>query len=63
MGTMQHIENITKNKLDTLYTRLYEIIKIKDITVYLTLSKTKIYLKFYISLLKKALIDILFSKI
>ena len=45
--------NITNDKLNTLYAGLYEIIKIKGTIVYLALPSIKIYLKFYVSLIKK----------
>ena len=45
---------MTDDKLNTLYAGFYEIIIIKRMIVYLALSNTKTYLKFHVSMLKKA---------
>ena len=49
-----YIDNMTDDKLDTLYAGLYRVIKIKGITIHLTLLSIKIYSKFHASLIKKA---------
>ena len=54
-----YITNIINDKLDNSYIELYKIINIKDIIVYLILLEIKVYLKFYISLFRKVLLDIL----
>ena len=47
------------DKLDILY----KIVGVKEITVYLSLLETKTYPKFYASLIKKVLLEILLYKI
>ena len=46
------------NKLDVLYIGLYKVISVKGTTVYLSLLGIKIYFKFHVSLIKKALSEI-----
>ena len=57
-NVLVYTENMTTDKLDTLYIGLYKIIDIKETTVHLSLLGTKIYLKFHVSLIKKVLPEI-----
>ena len=50
---MLFIKYITDNKLDTLYTEAFEVLDVKGIIVYFKLLDTRIFPKFYISLVKK----------
>ena len=49
--------NLTNNKLKTSYIEVFKVRKVTSITVELALSKTKTYLRFHASLIKKALLE------
>ena len=47
------IKNLTNDKLETSYIRVFKVKEVKGVTALLKLLNTKIYLRFYILLLKK----------
>ena len=49
------IKNLINDKLDALYVDFFKVKEVKRITILLKLLDIKIYLRFYISLLKKVL--------
>ena len=49
------IKNLTKRKLNKSFVETFQVEKINDITTTLKLSNTRIFLKFHVKLLKKAL--------
>ena len=53
------IKNLLKNKFDTSFIKIFKIKKIKNITILFKLLNIKIFFKFYILFLKKALLNIL----
>ena len=48
-------KNLTNNKLNILYIKVLKVRKVKEVIVILELSNIRVYLRFYISLLKKVL--------
>ena len=56
------IKNLTNNKLNTLYIEAFKVREVKEVIAILELLDIKIYSKFYISLLKKVLLNILLAK-
>ena len=51
------IKNLTNNKLEVLYIEVFKIKEVKGVIILLKLLNIKIYLRFYISLLKKVFLD------
>ena len=51
--TFLSTRNLTNDKLDTLYIGTFRILNVTNTTVELSLPDTKIFLKFYASLIKK----------
>lgn len=49
------IKNLTHNKMNNFFIKTFLVKKIKEIITLLTLSQTKTFSKFHISLFKKAL--------
>ena len=49
------IKNLTKRKLNKSFVETFQVEKINDITTTLKLSNTRIFSKFHVKLLKKAL--------
>ena len=47
------IKNLINNKLEILYIRVFKVKEVKEVIALLKLLNIKIYLTFYISLLKK----------
>ena len=52
------IKNLTNNKLEILYIRVFKVKEIREIIILLKLLSIKTYLRFYVSLLKKVSLDI-----
>ena len=49
------IKNLTNNKLNNFYIKTFKIKNVRDIITLLILLNIKIFLRFYISILKKVL--------
>ena len=52
------IKNLIDNKLNKLYIEVFKVKEVKSVTTLLKLLNIKIFLKFYVSLLKKVLLKI-----
>ena len=51
-------KNLIDDKLEILYIKVFKIKEVRGVIVLLKLLNIKIYLRFYVSLLKKILLDI-----
>ena len=51
------IKNFTNDKLKILYIKVFKVKEVKGVTILLKLLNTKTYLRFHVSLLKKAPLD------
>ena len=51
------IKNLTNDKLKILYIKVFKVKEVRGIIILLKLLSTKIYLRFYVSLLKKVFLD------
>ena len=56
------IRNLINDKLNTLYINIFRVKEVREVTILLKLSNIKIYLRFYILLLKKISFNILLTK-
>ena len=52
------IKNLINSKLEILYIEVFKVKDVKEVTILLKLLNIKIYLRFHVSLLKKAPLDI-----
>ena len=52
------IKNLINDKLEILYIKVFKIKEVKGVITLLKLLNMKIYLRFYVSLLKKVSLDI-----
>ena len=51
------IKNLINDKLEILYIKVFKVKKVREVIVLLELLNIKIYLRFYVLLLKKVLLD------
>ena len=52
------IKNLTNDKLEILYIKVFKVKEVREITILLKLLSTKTYLRFHVSLLKKVPLNI-----
>ena len=50
------IKNLVNDKFEILYIKVFKIKEVKGVITLLELFNTKIYLRFYVSLLKKSIL-------